>query len=158
MLINPKWFLIGIPAFLVLIQLVGPRKTNPPVVSGEGIEAHLDVSPEVGQIFQRACQNCHSHQTQWPWYSNVAPVAWFVTDNVNFGRRKMNLSNWAQYDQEERVHLLEEMCELVEAREMPLLPYLWMHEESHLDEQDIRTLCRWTQDQLKQPGLDTQEE
>ena len=70
----------------------------------------------------------------------------------------MNLSTWAQYDQEETVHLLEEMCELVEAGEMPLLPYLWMHEESHMDEKEIRNLCEWTQDQLKQLRLDAQGE
>ena len=145
MAIKPKWFVIGIPAFLVLIQLLGPRKTNPPVVPTEGIEAHLEVEPEISRILERACWNCHSHQTQWPWYSSVAPISWFVVDNVNFGRRTMNLSEWAQYDREETVDLLEEMCELVEAGEMPLRPYLWMHEEAHLSEQDDQMICRWAQ-------------
>ena len=90
---------------------MGPRKTNPPVVPAEGIEAHLKVDPEVSPILERACRNCHSHQTRWPWYSNVAPVSWFVIDNVNFGRRKMNLSNWDQYDQEETVREAREMQE-----------------------------------------------
>jgi hypothetical protein len=145
MVITPRWLVIGMPALLVLIQLLGPRKTNPPVVPAEGIEAHLEVDPEISRILERACGNCHSHQTQWPWYSSVAPFSWFVIDNVNFGRRKMNLSQWAQYDPEETVHLLEEMCELVEAGEMPLRPYLWMHEEAHLSEQDVKMICHWAQ-------------
>ncbi|MCH8819198.1 MAG: heme-binding domain-containing protein [Acidobacteria bacterium] len=149
MVITPKRLMMGIPAFLVLIQLVGPRKTNPPVVPAEGIEAHLKADPEVSRILERACRNCHSHQTQWPWYSNVAPVSWFVIDNVNFGRRKMNLSTWDQYDREETVHLLEEMCALVEAGEMPLRPYLWMHEEARLSEQDVRMICRWSQGEVR---------
>jgi hypothetical protein len=57
----------------------------------------------------------------------------------------MNHSDWAQYDQEEEDHLLEEMCELVTQAEMPLLPYLWMHDEAHLEEQDTRLICEWTE-------------
>ncbi len=149
MMITPKWLLMGIPAFLVLIQWGGPQKTNPAVVPSKGIEAHLKADPEVSRILDRACRNCHSHQTQWPWYSHVAPVSWFVIDHVNFGRRKMNLSNWDQYDQEEAVHLLEEICELVETGEMPLLPYQWMHEEARLSEQDVRMICRWAQGEAR---------
>ena len=148
-MITPRWFVIGIPVLLVVIQFVGPQKTNPPVVPGGGIEDHLDVGSEVGRILERACQNCHSHKTQWPWYSSVAPVSWFVIDNVNFGRRKLNLSKWDQYDGSEVAHLVEEMCELARAGEMPLAPYTWMHEESLLDEQDVKVLCEWTHGELE---------
>ncbi len=138
-------FAIGIPAFLILIQFLGPEKTNPPIDPLRTVQVHLKVTPEVSAVLERACQNCHSHKTVWPWYSNVAPVSWFVIDNVNFGRRLMNHSDWAQYDREEEDHLLEEMCELVTQGEMPLLPYLWMHDEAHLEEQDIRVICEWTE-------------
>ena len=148
-MINPKWLILGIPALLVTIQFVGPRKTNPPVAPAGSIEDHLDVSSEVGKILKRACRNCHSHETQWPWYGAVAPVSWFVIDNVNFGRRKLNLSKWDQYDESEAAHLFEEMCELVQAGEMPLAPYTWLHKESLLHEEDVKVLCKWTHTQLE---------
>ena len=137
--------LIGVPAFLLLIQFLGPEKSNPPIDPLRTIEAHLKITSEVSAIFERACQNCHSHKTEWPWYSNVAPVSWFVIDNVNFGRSFMNLSDWAQYDGEEVIRLLEQTCELVKAGEMPTLPYQWMHDESHLSEQDIQAICEWAE-------------
>ena len=153
---TPRQLLIGIPVLFVLSQFLGPKKTNPPLDPLRGIEAQLNVTPEVSRIFKRACQNCHSHKTQWPWYSNVAPVSWFVIDNVNFARREMNLSDWAQYSQEEATHLLEEMCELVETAEMPLLPYRWMHDEAHLSEQDVSTLCEWTEAEQEHRTVDIQ--
>ena len=140
-------FAIGIPAFFILIQFLGPQKTNPPIDPLRTVQAHLKMIPEVNAVFERACQNCHSHKTVWPWYSNVAPVSWFVIDNANFGRSHMNHSDWAQYDQEEAIRLLEETCKLVTQGEMPILPYLWMHDEAHLDERDIRVICEWTEDQ-----------
>ena len=148
MIISPRWFVIGIPSFLVLIQFVGPQKTNPPIILAESIEAHVHLTPRVGQILKRSCSNCHSHETQWPWYSNVAPISWFVIDNVQFGRRKMNLSNWAQYDQEKTAYLLDAICEMTETGEMPLLPYLWMHQEGHLGEEDIRLICHWAEGEI----------
>jgi hypothetical protein len=152
MMTNPKWLILGIPVLLVVIQFVGPQKTNPSVTPAGRIEDHLDVSPEVGDILKRACQNCHSHGTQWPWYSRVAPISWFVIDNVNFGRRKLNLSKWDQYDESEVAHLVEEMCELVQAGEMPLVPYTWLHEESLLHEKDVKVLCEWTHTELNRLG------
>ena len=137
--------LIGVPAFLLLIQFLGPEKSNPPIDPLRTVEAHLKVTSQVSALFERACQNCHSHKTEWSWYSNVAPVSWFVIDNVNFGRSLMNFSDWAQYDGEEVIRLLEQNCELVKEGEMPIVPYQWMHDESHLDEEDIRVICEWAE-------------
>ena len=149
------WFAVAVPVFFVLIQLVGPEKTNPPVVSSRAMEKHLRMDPKVDEILKRACQNCHSHQTRWPWYSNVAPVSWFVIDNVNWGRRHMNFSDWAQYDREEAIQLLQEMCETTQAQEMPLLPYIWMHEEAKVRQEEIDLLCQWSrqeQQHLRKDG------
>src|SRR5271165_2324423 len=75
--------LIGV---LVLIQFVQPKRTNPPVVPSRSLEAHVPVPPQVSAILKRACGDCHSSETVWPWYSHVAPVSWLVADDVNVGR------------------------------------------------------------------------
>ena len=141
-----RWFLIGIPSLLVLIQFLGPEKTNPSVDPDREIVNLYSVPPSVEAILRRSCFNCHSHETVWPWYSNVAPVSWFVIDHVNFGRDHMNLSDWAHYDREETDELFEEMCVLVREREMPLPPYLWMHKEARLGDQAVEMLCQWTEE------------
>ncbi len=137
--------MIGVPAFLLLIQFLGPEKSNPPIDPLRPVEAHLKVTSQVSALFERACQNCHSHKTEWPWYSKVAPVSWFVIDNVNLGRSHMNFSDWANYDREEVIRLLEETCELVKTGDMPTRPYQWMHDESHLGEEDIGVICEWAE-------------
>jgi hypothetical protein len=139
----PKLLGVGLFGFL-FIQFLGPGKTNPPVENSQTLTVQLEVTPKVKNIIERACQNCHSYETQWPWYSNVAPVSWFVIDHVNHARREMDLSNWAQYDRNKMIHKLEEMCELVEQGEMPLSPYLWMHDEAYLAVEDVNILCEWS--------------
>ncbi len=139
-----KLFGIGLPLAFLFIQLLGPVKTNPPFETSRTLAAQLRVTTQVKGILERACQNCHSHETEWPWYSNVAPVSWFVIDHVDHARREMNFSNWAQYDRKKMITRLEEMCELVTEAEMPLPPYLWMHDEAHLTADDVRTLCEWS--------------
>ncbi|MEE8349369.1 MAG: heme-binding domain-containing protein [Acidobacteriota bacterium] len=139
-----KWKLLGIPLLLILIQFVGPTRSNPPEVAGRAIESRLSLPPEVNRTLVRACVNCHSHRTVWPWYSRVAPASWFVIDHVNFGRRSLNFSDWARYDAEEQEELLEEMCELITQGEMPLAPYVWMHDEARLRPQEIEQVCRWS--------------
>ena len=144
-----KWFLISVPSLLVLVQLLGPERTNPPFDPSRTISSRLEVPADVSGILRRACHSCHSHQTVWPWYSNLTPVSWYVVDHVDRGRSELNLSDWARYDRAQMISLLEEMCELVTKGEMPLEPYLWMHKEAHLTRGDVTTLCEWTEQQLR---------
>ena len=71
-----KWILVGLVAFLVLIQIIQPNRTNPPVVPSRSLEAHVEVPPEAQTVLKRSCYDCHSSSTVWPWYSHVAPVSW----------------------------------------------------------------------------------
>ena len=87
------------------------------------LSARLQVTPEVEAILNRSCVDCHSHKTVWPWYSNVAPVSWYLTHDVNEGRRHWNVSNWPT-DPKRSAHRLEEMCQQVEKGEMPLPIYV----------------------------------
>src|SRR6266849_5164385 len=81
-----KWLSLTAAVLFVAAQFIGPRKTNPPVNQTRTMQAHVQMTPQVAAIFDRACQDCHSHETRWPWYSQIAPVSWFVIDQVNHGR------------------------------------------------------------------------
>ena len=134
------------PAVLFIsLQFVRPNKANPPVDQSQTIESRVRITPEVAGIFERACKDCHSNQTEWPWYSRVAPVSWYVADHVEHGREDMNFSEWSTYDRERADWLLGAMCMTTERGRMPLPSYTRMHRPAKLSPSDVRTLCAWSQ-------------
>ena len=131
-------------ASFVVIQFFRPDFTNPPVIENETIYASADVPENVRRIIERSCADCHSNETVYPWYSHIAPSSWFLDDHIRHGREEMNFSKWNTYDAKRKDHKLDEICEMVESREMPLPSYLWIHWDAKLSEDEIKTLCDWT--------------
>lgn len=125
------------------MQIVRPARTNPGVDPGKTLEAHVDVPPEVEAILTRSCADCHSNRTRWPWYSNVAPASWLVANDVNEGRRHMNLSDWEQRHRHEGSPF-DEICKQVRDGEMPLWYYTPLHPDARLSPSDVQTICAWT--------------
>lgn len=125
------------------IQFVRPARTNPPTDASRTLFARAAVPAPAADVLRRACRDCHSNDTRWPWYSGVAPVSWFVIDHVNHGRSHFNYSDWAQYDREETRRLIESSCKFARDYSMPLPSYLRMHREARLTPQDIDALCAW---------------
>lgn len=97
-------------------------------------------------MFTRSCQNCHSNETAWPWYSYVAPVSWIIADDIHSARKKMNLSEWSNYSAKQREEALEEICEQVTNGDMPDSKYLLMHRGARLSSEDRIAVCQWTED------------
>ena len=139
-----KSLLIVLVVAFLAIQVVRPARTNPPVDSSRTIHSQLQPPPEVARILERSCIDCHTNQTRWPWYSNVAPVSWLVANDVSEAREQMNLSEWAKYERKDAEELLEEICEETSKGNMPLPSYLLIHRSSKLSPQDVRTLCEWS--------------
>ena len=125
------------------IQFVRPPRTNPPSDPQAALGAHVAVPVDVAAVFDRSCRDCHSNDTQWPWYSQVAPVSWFVIDHVNHGRSHFNYSEWTKYDRAERAKLIEGSCEIVQKGAMPLESYLWMHRGARVSTAETAALCQW---------------
>ena len=138
-----RWVLLVGVCLFALAQVVRPAKTNPPVDPSMTLESRVTVDPQVAGILDRACADCHSNKTRWPWYSHVAPVSWFVIDHVNHGRSHLNFSEWARYDKEEQRGLLRQTCLMAKNGEMPLSSYTPMHPDSKLTSGDIAALCSW---------------
>ena len=139
-----KWVVIVLVGLCILIQLKRPARTNPAVDESQTVEAHTQMPPQVKDILDRSCRDCHSHKTEWPWYTNVAPVSWWITDHVNEGRKNVNLSEWGKLDKDRQDKKLRQICDEVEDGAMPLSVYLPMHPKAKLSEQDKKTLCDWT--------------
>ena len=140
-----KFAALAVAILFTSVQFIRPNRTNPPVDKTQTVEAHLRVTPEVADVFERACKDCHSHQTDWPWYSQIAPASWFVADHVEHGRRNLNFSEWARYDREQADFLLGFMCATAKQGTMPLSSYTLLHNSAKLSPGDVQTLCRWSQ-------------
>jgi hypothetical protein len=139
-----KWTAIVLAIIFAGLQFIRPARTNPPVDEARTIQAQAHLTPEVAAILDRSCNDCHSNQTRWPWYSNVAPVSWFVINHVNVGRSEMNLSEWAEYSPDDQQGFLKKICREVKVGEMPLKSYLRLHHEAKLSSEDVQLLCDWT--------------
>ena len=125
-------------------QALRPPKTNPATDPKRALAAHAEVPPEVAAILKRSCSDCHSNQTRWPWYSNVAPTMWLVRNDVMHARKTMNFDEWDRYTSRRADSLLSNVCDQVTARRMPLGVYLPMHSDAKLSDADIQTVCQWT--------------
>lgn len=129
---------IVIIVLLVGIQFVPVSKTNPPV-TGE-----INASAEVLEILRTSCYDCHSNETIWPWYSNIAPVSWLVAHDVNEAREEMNFSEWLSYSTEDQSDYIEEIWEEIQEGEMPLWYYLILHSEADLSIENKETIKNWS--------------
>jgi hypothetical protein len=127
---------IAIVVLLILIQFIPVSHTNPPVTR----EIQWD-SPQTQELAQRACFDCHSNETVWPWYAYVAPVSWRIANHVNEGRRRLNFSEWDRPNENE-----ERIVEDMTSGRMPLWDYLLLHPEAKLTQAEQQALI----DGLKQ--------
>ena len=142
-------FFLVIIAFIAIQFINRPDKTVAMELSQDDVTKKLSVPENVHGILKRACFDCHSNQTKWPWYSSVAPVSWLVADDVTKGRKKMNFSEWGKIPQSKQELRLEDIGEQVKSNEMPLPKYLIIHSEAKLTDGDIDILCKWTVEQKK---------
>jgi hypothetical protein len=122
----------------VVIQVVpyGRNHTNPPVVS----EPAWD-SAQTEELAQVACYDCHSNETVWPWYSNVAPMSWMLQQHVDEGREHLNFSEWGMQSGEEEGEEADELVETVLEGEMPPSSYLPLHPEARLSDSEKEILA-----------------
>jgi len=128
----------------VILQFFRIDQTNPPALAAEALETAVTVPPDIALIFGRSCNDCHSHKTVYPWYANVQPAAWFLKDHVEHGKEHLNLSKFNSYDRKKKIKKLEEICDEVEAGNMPLASYLWLHRDAVMNESEKKVLCSWT--------------
>ena len=138
-----KWILIALVVIAVAIQFIRPSFANPPVNPQHTIQSYTTVPANVDTTLRRACYDCHSSETRWPWYAQISPVSWWLKDHVNEGRRELSFSEFGTYNKVKAVRKLKEACDQVKEGEMPLKTYLPMHPEAKLTDADRQVLCAW---------------
>ena len=129
--------LFGILVVAVAIQFVPVQRVNPPV----GVE--VPAPANVRTILRRACYDCHSNETVWPWYSHIAPFSWLVARDVRSGREELNFSTWNSVATQQQVKKLKKSWEEVAEGEMPPWFYLGIHRDAALSAEDRKALREW---------------
>lgn len=122
---------------VIAAQFVPVDRGNPPE------SAPLQAPADVMAVLETSCFDCHSNRTQWPWYSRVAPVSWWVAHHVEEGREHLNFSHWGGMTFNEQRHARKEVAEEVREGEMPLPSYVRGHRDAALDDAARELLLRW---------------
>ena len=138
---------IGLIVLLIVLQFFRPELNNEPPDPDLDLIS-LAAPPEaLARVLRKACYDCHSDQTNYPWYQKLSPVSWYLNRHITKGKADLNFSEYGRLDKADRIGLLVKTCEVVEAGTMPLQSYRLMHKEARL-KPDVRdALCDWTEEE-----------
>lgn len=138
-----KKVLVVVLVAFIIIQFFPIDKTNPPLNPGMDFLNIKKAPPEVANIIRASCYDCHSNETAYPWYSNIAPSSWFLKNHIDDGRKHLNFSTFSTYEPERQAHKLQECIEMIEKDEMPLESYILGHSEAKLTPEKKQELLNY---------------
>jgi hypothetical protein len=139
---------------VALVVAVGLSRSRDRVDQASAMAHDLrDAEPlresEAGKVLVQACGNCHSNQTEWPWYSHVAPLSWCIQSHVRKGREELNFSKWRSYSARQRRAKLDSICGLISTGRMPPWSYTMLHPEARLTGKEKRSVCVWAATEIE---------
>lgn len=134
---------LGLLVVLVIIQFVRPTRNISTGESPNEITKFYDVPAEVHAVLKKSCYDCHSNNTEYPWYTNIQPVGLWLQSHVNEGKGELNFSEFGTYEQKKAKHKFEEIEEVVGEGEMPLSSYTLIHRDTKLTPEQSSTIAAW---------------
>jgi hypothetical protein len=138
---------------LLAIQLFRPEKNQLPVTAELQLSSRYTIPASVNSILQKACVDCHSNTTRYPWYASVQPIAWWLDEHIKDGKKHLNFDEYTHRSLRYQYHKMEETIEMVKEEEMPLPSYTWTHSEARLTQEERVAITQWAQsvmDTMKQ--------
>jgi hypothetical protein len=144
-----KTILLILVVIFIAIQFFRIDTTNPKSDPHKDFFTVSNPPEDIKTIFKNSCYDCHSDQTEYPWYSHIAPVSWLLKSHIDEGRENLNFSEWGDYSTDEQNEILEICQEKIKAEEMPLSAYTMMHSNAKLDEKKKTLLFDWFKKQIQ---------
>jgi Haem-binding domain len=144
-----KKILLVLLAAFVVIQFIHPEKNTAEGLQPNYIGNAYTVPEDVRSILAKACNDCHSNNTVYPWYAKIQPVDWWLTNHVNDGKKHINFDEYTHKSLRYQYHKMEETVEMVKEGEMPLESYTWMHKDAKLTDEEKIKLTDWAQSVMK---------
>lgn len=136
------WVLL---AALIVIQFFHPKKNKAEGSQPNYIGKAFVIPEDVKSILAKACNDCHSNNTRYPWYANVQPVHWWLNKHIVEGKKKINFDEYTHRPLRYQYHKMEEVIELVKEGEMPLNSYTWTHKDARLTAGEKSKITGWAQ-------------
>jgi hypothetical protein len=137
--------LLGIGILLIAIQFIRPARNISSQILATDITKTVKVSDSVQAVLKKACYDCHSNNTNYPWYSNIQPVGWFLANHVSGGKRHLNFSDFGSYTQRRQQSKLNDVANEVQDGGMPLSSYTMIHKEARLNANEKSLIIKWAQ-------------
>ena len=143
-----KWYkkiFIALLVVVVLIQFFQPQKNTETNITEQHVYNVYSTPNEVKVILDKACNDCHSNNTNYPWYASIQPAAWWLNDHVKDGKKHLNFSIYKSYNLRRQYHKMEEIIDEVKDNGMPLDSYTWIHRNAKLSTEEKASLTNWAQ-------------
>ncbi len=132
---------VGLAVVFGVAQFFQPNRSNPATDPAVSFEAVVKPARLAAGALDRACRDCHTNRTAWPWYSKVAPISWVVADDVRDGRLHLNFSRWDIYSTEMSALRIRDVCREASRGDMPPWYYRAVHSRARLDGEEVAALC-----------------
>jgi hypothetical protein len=146
-----KIILLALLGIFVVMQFINRPKKNISKGPQPNDINKLSAIPEpVAAILQKACNDCHSNNTNYPWYANIMPVGWILNNHIVHGKKELNFNEFTSYKPKKQWHKLEEVAEEVEKGNMPMSNYMKLHKEARLTEAEKTLLINWAKETRSQ--------
>lgn len=134
---------LGVVAVVILMQFFQPEKNTGQRQGPQSLEAVMPVPGPVKQVLEKACYNCHSNHTDYPWYTHVQPLGWWLAHHVEEGKAELNFSEFGQLSARRQLSKMKSVAGSVEEGSMPLPSYLWTHPEARLTDAEKQLIMEW---------------
>jgi len=135
--------LVILCVILLGIQFFRIDKTTPSAQPHNDFIQIYSPPKQIAQTLKKACYDCHSFETEYPWYASISPLSWWIQDHIDHGRSHLNFSTWNDYSVSEARHKLEEIQEEISEDQMPLKSYRLGHPEARLSKEERDELITW---------------
>jgi len=142
-----RWAGIGIAAGLIVIQFFQPEIDMAPADPAEDLLMVTSAPEALSELIRSSCYDCHSNQTNYPWYNKIAPVSWYLHKHITKGIGDMNVSTYGSLDKADKIELLVDVCEVMEDGTMPLASYAFIHKAARLSEEEREAICLWSEEE-----------
>jgi Haem-binding domain len=138
-----KKILLFLLSALIIIQFIHPKPNKSNGEQPNYIGKTFHIPEEVKSILSKACNDCHSNNTSYPWYANIQPVDWWLDKHIREGKKSLNLDEYTNKRLRYQYHKMEEVIEMIKEGEMPLNSYTWMHKNAKLTNDEKDKVYNW---------------
>lgn len=138
-----KIFIFSVVIIFIVIQFDRPKHNTYLEIPRDDFLVVTKANDEVISLIKSSCYDCHSNNTDYPWYGEIAPISWWISYQIDKGKHDLNFSEWGDFSENKRLHKINKMIEIMEEKTMPTESYIQTHPKAKLSEEQNNQLIAW---------------